>query len=445
MLTFLVKLLTRLGKFLYICPIERLKSYLFVISRDKIKEIILTWENDISKINIFSREIYPFLKEQYSKPLPLVLQGIRRSGKTYLMYKLFQESRDACYINFEDERLIDLKTAELEIFYEEYIGLKRPDRPVMFLDEVQNVPGWEKFVSRLQSKVKFVISGSNASLLSSEYATSLTGRYIPIRIFPLSFKEFVTATGNKALHLEITEEKAILQGLFNEYLNFGGFPQASLDKDGTLIKTTFNSILYRDIIPRFGIQNAIALETLAHYLVSNPGKPASYRSLSKLMGIKHEDTAKNYLSYLEKAYLFESLLRFDFSIKKQMVNLKKIYPADPSLTRFAGNLFSEERGRMLETIVFNELRQRGHDLFYWKNERGKEVDFVVCEGMKPKQLIQVTDTFVDERQLKRETDPLFLASEELKVDDLIIITTSTDYAPFPEKIKMKTFISWLLN
>jgi predicted AAA+ superfamily ATPase len=414
-----------------------------MISQDRIKEIILTWENDISKIKTFSREVYPLLKEQFSKQLPLVLHGIRRSGKTYLMYKLFQETSNACYINFEDERLIGLKTQDLEMFYEVYLGLKRPERSVMFLDEVQNVPGWEKFVSRLQSKVKFVISGSNASLLSSEYASSLTGRYFPVRIFPLSFKENVAAKNYQHLQPDITEEKAILLNLFTEYMDYGGFPQASLEKDGKLIKTTFNSILYRDIVPRFGIQNALALETLARYLVSNPGKPASFRSLSIIMGIKHEDTAKNYLSYLEKAYLFESLLRFDFSIRKQMVNLKKIYPADTSLTRHAGNLFSEERGRLLETIVFNELKRRGHDLFYWKNERGKEVDFVVCDGLRPKQLIQVTDIIENERQLKRETDSMLLAAEELKVTDLLLLTNRLDSGQLPEKIHFESFISWL--
>lgn len=414
-----------------------------MITSDRIKEIILTWENDISKIKIFSREVYPFLMQQFSKPLPLVLHGIRRSGKTYLMYKLFQETRDACYINFEDERLIGLKSHDLEMFYEVYLGIKTPVRPVMFLDEVQNVQGWEKFVSRLQSKVKFVISGSNASLLSSEYATSLTGRYFAVRIFPLSFKEYVSAGGHHDLHLGITEEKAILMNLFSEYTDYGGFPQASLDKDGSLIKTTFNSILYRDIVPRFGIQNALALETLARFLVSNPGKPCSFRSLSSLMGIKHEDTAKNYLSYLEKAYLFESLLRFDFSIRKQMVNLKKIYPADTSLTRYAGNLFSEERGRLLETIVFNELKRRGHDVFYWKNERGKEVDFVVCAGLKPKQLIQVADVIENEHQYKREIDTLLLAADELKVKDLLILTNNSVSFPVPEEIQIKSFISWL--
>jgi predicted AAA+ superfamily ATPase len=261
----------------------------------------------------------------------------------------------------------------------------------------------------------------------------------------LSFKEYVVARGHQFLKPDITEDKAILLNLFSEYTDYGGFPQASLEKDGTLIKTTFDSILYRDIVPRFGIQNALALETLARYLVSNPGKPSSFRSLSSLMGIKHEDTAKNYLAYLEKAYLFESLLRFDFSIRKQMMNLKKIYPADTGLTRHAGNLFSEERGRLLETIVFNELKRRGHELFYWKNERGKEVDFVVCKGLKPKQLIQVTDVIENEKQLKRETDPLLLAAEELKVKDLLLLTNKSGSFLLPEKIQMKSFISWLTS
>ncbi|MBC8486349.1 MAG: ATP-binding protein, partial [Bacteroidetes bacterium] len=260
---------------------------------EKIKEILTTWENDIINTSTFPREIFPLLKDSFTNQLPVVLHGVRRSGKTYLMYMLFKEFEEGCYINFEDERLMGLTATDLEEIYTVYIGIKSPKKPLMFLDEVQNVEGWEKFVSRLYTKVKFVISGSNATLLSSEYATALTGRHIPFLIYPLSFREYLKATGNHTLNNLVTEQRAKLSALLNNYIDYGGFPQASLEKNTELIKSTFNSILFRDIIPRFGVKNTLSLETLARYLAVNPGKLFSYRRLSTLINIRHEDTVKN--------------------------------------------------------------------------------------------------------------------------------------------------------
>ena len=200
----------------------------------------------------------------------MVLHGIRRSGKTYLMFMLFKECKDALYVNFEDERLSGITLSDLDDLYLNYLMIKEPERPVMFLDEIQNIKGWEKFVARLQSKVKFIISGSNASLLSSEYATVLTGRYIAFRVHPLSFKEVLGAKKIKSLNPSITEQKAVLLNHFYQFLDYGGFPDASLNRDPLLLKSYFEGILYRDILPRFTIQNNVALETLAHYLISNP-------------------------------------------------------------------------------------------------------------------------------------------------------------------------------
>jgi len=315
----------------------------------------------------------------------------------------------------------------------------------MFLDEVQNIRGWEKFVSRLQSKVKFVISGSNAALMNSEYATALTGRHIPMRIFPLSFSEYIFTKGINQPDMFVTESRAKIRALLNDFINFGGFPEASLKKDSYLLKAYFDSILFRDVIPRTNIQNSAGMEALSRYLVSNPGKPFFFRKLIPVTNVKHEDTVKSYVDILEKAYMFTLIPRFNFSIKKQMANLKKIYPADTSFTRFSGSLFSEERGRLLETIVCNELKRKNFDIFYWKNERGKEVDFVLCEGLKPIALIQVCERIEDEKMMKRETEPLLVAAEELKVSDLILLTDITPNFRAPAGISVKSFIEWLVE
>ncbi|NTV83111.1 MAG: ATP-binding protein [Bacteroidales bacterium] len=416
-----------------------------MIPAGKLTEIIKTWELEVLQTNIFPREIMPFLREQFVKQVPMVLHGIRRSGKTYLMYQLMQESPGSVYVNFEDERFSGSGSEILDELYSVYIGTYIPERPVMFLDEVQNIPGWEKFVSRLYTKVKFVISGSNATLLSSEYSTALTGRHVPIRIYPLSFSEFLTASGIVKPDPDITETRARIRALLADYFEFGGFPQASLMKDKFLLKSTFDSIIFRDVIPRFSIQNPAGIEALARYLVSNPGKPVSFRKLTPIANVRHEDTVKSYVEYLEKAYLFNILPRFDYSIRKQAVNLKKIYPADTSFTRHSGSLFSEDRGRLLETVVSNEFRRKGKDLFYWKDVREREVDFVVCEGLKPLSLIQVCERIEDEKVLKRETAALLLAGDELAVKDLILLTEAVPALPVPNGIRVVSVLDWLIK
>ena len=416
-----------------------------MISYDKIKEIIATWEHDILHTQVFPRESDDLAREHFKKAIPLVLHGIRRSGKTYLMYKLMQEHPGGVYINFEDERFIGSGPEVLDEIYNVYIGNRSPERPVMFLDEVQNIRGWEKFVSRLQTKVKFVISGSNATLMSSEYATALTGRHIPMRIFPLSFSEFLDTNGISQPELNIAESRAKLRALLNDFINFGGFPEASLKKDSYLLKSYFDSILFRDVIPRANIQNSAGMEALSRYLVSNPGKPFSFRKLIPVANVKHEDTVKSYADILEKSYMFTLVPRFDFSIRKQIVNLKKIYPADTSFTRFSGSLFSEERGRLLETIICNELKRKNFDIFYWKNDRGKEVDFVVCDGLKPVSLIQVCERIENEKVMKRETDPLFLAADELKISDLILLTDTLPDLQIPSGISVRSVLNWLVE
>jgi len=415
------------------------------ISEDKIKEIILTWEDDIRKTTVFRRDALSALENRVYEPITDVLLGVRRCGKTYLMYSLFQSIKDAVYINFEDERLAGIDAGSLDEIYRLYLGLKNPERPVMFLDEIQNVSGWEKFVSRLQNKVKFVISGSNASLLSSEFATALTGRHLPFEVFPLSFGEFVFAIENHIPDIYITAQKARIEALFSDYVNYGGFPQASLLKNSDLLKAYFESILFRDIIPRFAIQNIQGLELLSRYMISNPGKLFSYRNLTEISNVKHEETVKNYIHHLEKAYLLQTITKFDYSLKKQAANQKKAYPIDTGFVNHAGKLFSDETGRLLETIVFTELRRRGYDIFYWKDSRGKETDFVVCNGLNPRMLIQVTEKITSPKQLARETDALLEAEKYFNTGNPILITRSELNLPLPGNIKHFHCINWLLQ
>jgi hypothetical protein len=261
----------------------------------------------------------------------------------------------------------------------------------------------------------------------------------------MSFKEYVAATGNEHLNPLISEQRAKLHSNLSDYLEFGGFPQASLLKDKFLLRSTFDAIIFRDVIPRFDIRNPLGLEALARYLVSNPGKPFSFRNLTSVSNIRHEDTVKAYISFLEKAYLVYNLPRFDYSLRKQAANLKKVYPADTSFTRFSGNLFTEERGRLIETIVCNQLIRQGFNLFYWKDEREREVDFVVCEGLKPVSLIQVCETIENQKVWKRETESLLIAKEILGVENAGLIMHHRTEIPKIEGIFVHTILDWLLE
>jgi len=416
-----------------------------MLTFEKLREILVTWKDDILNVGLFNREIYPKIREEFLKPVPLVLHGLRRSGKTYLMYRLLQEFPESVYINFEDERFAGAGSEILDELYGAYIGTWSPQRPAMLLDEVQNIAGWEKFVARLYSKVKFVVSGSNATLLSSEYSTALTGRHIPIRVFPLSFAEYVNAKTGADLNPMITGQRSKLRTLLVDYIDYGSFPEASLLKDKLLLKSTFDAIIFRDVIPRYDVRNPLALEALARYLVSNPGKPFSYRRLIPVTSVKHEDTLNNYVKYLEKAYLITNLSKFDYSIRKQAVNQKKSYPADTSFARFSGSLFSEERGRLLETIVCNHLARKEKNLFYWKDERNREVDFVVCEGLKPVSIIQVAAHVDGDRVWKRETDALKIAGEVLNVSDLTLLVHEIRNVPEVKNIRVMSVLDWLIE
>ncbi len=414
------------------------------IQLDKIREIITTWEHDIRRTKVFERDSIQFLRKKLNSQVPDVLLGIRRSGKTYMMYTLFQENRDAMYINFEDERLADMDVTILDDIYRVYIALKAPERPLMFLDEIQNIKGWEKFVARMHEKVKFVISGSNASLLSSEFATALTGRYVPHYVYTLSFKEFVQTKGSMP-EPYVTEGKAILESLFDDYLNWGGFPQASLQKNADLLKVYFESILFRDIIPRFSVQNVRGIETLARYMLSNPGKFFSYNRLKGIADVGHETTVKDYINHLEKAFLLHAITKYDHSIRKQMANLKKAYAADNGLVNHAGTLYTAESGRLLETIVFNELIRRGYDVYYWKDNKDREIDFVVCSGLSPVMLIQVTDSISNHKQFQRETLAMLEADQYFGTGKCLLITRGEITPEIPEGITHIQCFRWLLE
>lgn len=393
-----------------------------------IKGIILEQRQELEKIEreekIIEREGLKEAKSYLSYPNIVVVVGVRRCGKSIFSYLMDKGSKFA-YINFDDERLASLKTENLDsvlqAFYELY-----GDVVYIILDEPQNIKGWELFANRLRRTKKVIITGSNSQLLSGELATHLTGRYIKVKLFPFSFKEFLRFKGFKLAKVYTTQEKAGLLNLLREYLNFGGLPEVY--KFGkSILLGIYETILNKDLILRYNIKKIKEFKDLANYLISNSADEITFSKLSRSLGIKHVSTVSNWVSYIENAFLMFKLERFDFKLKKQFIAPKKVYCCDTGITELIGFKFSENRGKILESSVAIELQRRkekdiNSGIYYWKDAQQNEVDFVIKERTKIKQLIQAT-YINDKAELKESRiKSLIKAGKELKCSNLLFIT-----------------------
>ncbi|CEG11223.1 conserved hypothetical protein [groundwater metagenome] len=370
----------------------------------------------------------------------LAITGVRRAGKSYLLFQLMKTQDilpdNILYLNFDDPSLIFLKSDPdaLENIYKEYIKLKNPKgKKFLFFDEIQNISNWERWIKityDLGEDIKFIITGSNATMLSSELSSLLTGRTIRFDVFPFNFREFLEIKKEKVCLSDDLEKiyeknysiKDSLNHYFREYLMFGSFPDVVLSEEQAreyILKNYYQDILYKDIIPRFDVRNSKYIEEMSYYLITNISATASYNGIGKLIGI-HENTVKQYLSYFEKAYLFFTVPLFSYSLKTQGKNPKKIYCIDTGMRNAVSFRFSEDIGKLTENLVFIELKRRGKEIYYRKENR--EVDFVVKEGLKVKELIQVCWNPEDEKTKNREVDSLIEAMKEFKLSEGLILT-----------------------
>lgn len=351
----------------------------------------------------------------------IILAGIRRCGKSTLLKQIMQTRKDYCYVNFEDERLLSFRAEDFSILDEVLIEVYGP-ACTYFFDEIQNVEKFETFVRRLQdSGRKVVLTGSNASLLSREFGTRLTGRYKLFEVYPFSFMEFLRFQKTKLSKetLYIPEEKVNLIRLFGRYAECGGMPEYLRNNDSDYIQTLYDNILYRDIIARYSLRRQRLVRELVGILASTITLPFTYNSLKKSLGLMNAITVKEYISYLSGAYLFFELLRFDYSVKKQLNSPRKIYIIDTAFSAISGFSLSPDKGRILENIVFIELMRRGGEIFYYAGDR--ECDFILKDKKKITGAIQVCYEFTKENQ-DRETGGLLKAMAEFKLTQGMILT-----------------------
>ena len=426
------------------------------MNKNKLRELIAEHKERFSSSqDLVKRESQEIIKFYIKQKEAVIITGVRRSGKSSLMRLISNDIMkeydvpfdNILYLNFEDERFIDFSHSDFEPLYETFIELYQPKgTKYIFIDEIQNIKGWEKWVNRLYEfeDIKIFVTGSNATLLSSEIASALTGRNRQLTCFPFSFCEFLRLRGyefhQKDLYLR--EKRAKIKNLFNEYIDLGGFPEVLKNKDATLLEQYLKDIIYRDVIARYKIKNIKEIRELVLFLSSNIGKTHSYNSLKDLIEVKSLNTVKNYLEILENVYLFFCVDLFDYSVKKQIYNPSKIYSIDSALSRSVAFKFSQDSGHIYENFVFIELLRRNKEIFYWKSKRGKEVDFIVKKGLKIEQAIQVSTTLSEYKTKQREIDGLLDASQELNVKDLIIITEDDEGEEEIGETKIKLIPLW---
>lgn len=393
-----------------------------MIAKDALRHVVLQQKSETFQPEVtVNRTVLGEILKWFKDNRIIILTGIRRSGKSTLLWQIIRHKTDCCYVNFEDERFIDFRAQDFEELNEVLIEVY--DNPkTYFFDEIQNVDKFETFVRRLQDQGKKVImTGSNASLLSKELGTRLTGRYKSFEVYPFSFREYLAF--KKAEPAEdwfyLTEKKVKLIKLFNDYSVNGGFPEYLKNKDKDYIRTLYENILYRDIIARYSIKKQRVVKELVSILVTNISSRFTYNSIKKALGLANAITVKEYISYLSNSYLFFELQKFDFSIKKQLNSPKKIYLIDPVFNQVSGLNFSLNKGKVLENIVFIELKRRGKEVYYYSNK--SECDFVIKSGIRITEAIQVCQV-LNKSDKEREVNGLLEAMNGFKLATGLILT-----------------------
>lgn len=375
--------------------------------KDEIKNIVLSqqeWlEPESGEIERSALNLFPELT-----PFTYILTGVRRAGKSTLMKQLMRKFGLRNYISFEDPRTFDFKVDDFFKLEDVFKELSGEDNKYFF-DEIQNVDGWERYVRLATDQKKVIfITGSNASMLSKELGTKLTGRHLDFEIFPFSYDEYLVFNGSTRS-----------SETFQEFLFNGGFPEYLKMKRGEVLSTLVNDILNRDIFIRHSLKNTEIYRNITRFLFSNIGKEVSFNSIKNTFQLGSATSVMDFFGYLNDAYLFFLVSRFDFSLKAQAVNPKKVYGIDTGLVNFNSLSSSPDTGRLLENFIFLELKKRSNEIHYFRKTR--ECDFISRSRKGAYSVIQVSWQ-VNADNEKRELEGLVEAMNYLNLQDGLIIT-----------------------
>ena len=359
-----------------------------------------------------------------SKQIKL-LTGPRRAGKS-TQALLMLRGKNFAYLNFDDNALLKHwdENLVMQVIAEVYPGYE-----YLMLDEVQNLEGWDLWVSKLyRNGVNMIITGSNAKMLSSEMATALTGRYLEVKMLPFSLGEYFE-WHKVDLPAVSDADNAKAMALTDDYLRQGGYPETIEARNITIsyLSTLFDSIVWKDVVDRHKIRKVSDLNGVALYLLSNFCNPVSVNGLAEDLGFSSVNTVKKFMGYLAEPYLFFYLPRYNNKLKLMNKAAKKVYVVDNGFVAARAFNLSDNFGRLLENQVFVELLRRGYNtdnngMFYYRSRNDKETDFVLRKGAKIEQLVQVCYDMSAAKTEKLEVDALVEWAEELKCDNLVIVT-----------------------
>jgi predicted AAA+ superfamily ATPase len=357
-------------------------------------------------------------------PYSVIISGLRRAGKSTLLAQIaknYYPDVKYFFVNFEDDRFISFTTADFAKLHELFIELFG-NHKIFFLDEVQTIEGWEIFVNRMmRDGYKFYITGANASLLSKELSTKLTGRHLPVELLPFSFDEYLTLQAVSPVDMTrlTTVQRGELKKAFTEYVEKGGIPQAIQYPELPILKTLYDDILQKDIVIRYKLTDIKPLKELSFYLLNNITSLVSFNKLKDLLQFGSANTVSSYVGYLETSWLFFVVNKYAFSVKEQQIANKKIYCVDTGLVKSVAFSFSENKGKFLENIVFINLWRKYKEVYYYKTQKENEVDFYIP---KERLFVQVAQTLVDPATRERELRALTEALKEVEGSKGLILT-----------------------
>jgi hypothetical protein len=418
-------------------------------SKDQIKAMLLEQFDAFWKLDRgIERARLVEVERATQLPHAVIISGLRRVGKSTLLAQMAHKlgGDSFYYINFEDDRFLGFQVEDANHLYKELVETFG-ERKVFIIDEVQNIPGWEHFVRRFMDiGFKFYITGSNASLLSRELGTRLTGRYVPIELFPFSFREYMQFRDESIPDLQrmTTVDSARLKKALNTYLEAGGIPDALKYPELPLLRTLYDDVLYRDIATRYRLEAVTALKELAFYLMSNPASMVSFNKLKDQFRLGSVNTIKNYIEYLENSWLVFTLNLYDFSVKRQQIAPKKVYSIDTGLAKAVGFSFSPNTGRYLENLVFLALRQQNTEIYYFTTPSGYKMDFYLPEK---RQLIQVSQNLINPGIREREVRALSEALQSIKVESALILSdeNENDFEVSGVPVEVRSVSQWLIT
>ncbi|OVE75096.1 hypothetical protein BVX95_00190 [archaeon D22] len=385
------------------------------------------WSSKYSHTSV-KREYFEKLINLLDLKHIIALLGVRRSGKTDTLFQIVDhllkkvKSDNILFIKVDDLRIKEnLDFRKIDSLIEEYKKINDPKGKIyLLLDEIQELPNWQQYLKTLYDlniNLKIIVTGSNAQMLKKDISTYLTGRIIEQTVYPFSFNEFLTA---KQIGKEFNPANIIkIKKSFDDYLVDGGFPETITSSSKKIIqKEYFQTILFKDVVSRYNISNSQKILDFALYILSNSTKLFNFSSLAKQFSYS-SDSVSDYISYFEEVFFIFRMFVHDYSLKKQLINPKKLYCIDNGIITASSFKFSKDSGRLMENLVFVELKRKDYELYYYKDKN--ECDFLVKHNAEIIDAIQVTEE-LNSSNKDREINGLLGAMKTHSLNEGTILT-----------------------